>query len=52
MKGKSLREVARELGVSHSYLSQVIHGKRPASEKVAYTLGLIGVIVLKMVSKW
>ena len=34
MKQKSLRQLARELGVSASYLSQVKHGKRPASEKV------------------
>jgi transcriptional regulator with XRE-family HTH domain len=34
MKQKSLRQLARELGVSHSYLSQVKHGKRPASAKV------------------
>ena len=34
MKQKSLRQLARELGVSHSYLSQVKHGKRPASVKV------------------
>ena len=34
MKQKSMRQLARELGVSHSYLSQVKHGKRPASDKV------------------
>ena len=34
MKRKSLRQLANELGVSHSYLSQVKHGKRPASAKV------------------
>jgi hypothetical protein len=34
MKQKSLRQLAKDLGVSHSYLSQVRHGKRPASEKV------------------
>jgi len=37
-KEKSLRQQARELGVSHSYLSQVLHGKRPASDKVAQAL--------------
>jgi transcriptional regulator with XRE-family HTH domain len=37
-KQKSLRQLAMELGVSHSYLSQVLHGKRPASEKVAQAL--------------
>ena len=31
---KSLRALARELGVSASYLSQVKNGKRPPSEKV------------------
>ena len=34
MKQKSLRQLAKELGVSHSYLSQVRNGKRPASAKV------------------
>lgn len=34
MKQKSLRQLARELEVSHSYLSQVKHSKRPASQKV------------------
>ncbi len=37
-RNKSLRQLASELGVSHSYLSQVIHGKRPASEKVVSAL--------------
>ena len=34
MKQKSLRQLAKEMGVSHSYLSQVKHGKRPPSQKV------------------
>ena len=34
VKHKSLRQLAKEMGVSHSYLSQVRHGKRPPSEKV------------------
>ncbi len=34
MKQKSLRQLAKELGVSASYLSQVRHGKRPPSDKV------------------
>ena len=38
MKQKSLRQVAKELGVSASYLSQIRHGKRPASEKMLNTL--------------
>ena len=33
-KQKSLRQLAKELGVSVSYLSQVKNGKRPPSEKV------------------
>jgi len=37
-KQKSLRQLARELGVSHSYLSQVLHGKRPPSDRVAQAL--------------
>jgi transcriptional regulator with XRE-family HTH domain len=37
-KEKSLRQVAKELGVSASYLSQIRHGKRPASEKMLNTL--------------
>ncbi len=34
VKQKSLRQLAKELGVSHSYLSQIKHGKRPASDNV------------------
>ncbi len=34
MKTKSLRQVARELGVFASYLSQVKNGVRPPSDKV------------------
>jgi transcriptional regulator with XRE-family HTH domain len=34
MKQKSWRQLAKELGVSASYLSQVRHGKRPPSQKV------------------
>ena len=30
----SLRQLAKQLGVSASYLSQVKNGKRPASDKV------------------
>ncbi|MBI4596540.1 MAG: helix-turn-helix transcriptional regulator, partial [Candidatus Tectomicrobia bacterium] len=33
-KQKSLRQLASELGVSHSYLSQIAHGKRPASPEL------------------
>jgi transcriptional regulator with XRE-family HTH domain len=38
MKKKSLRQQAKELGVSHSYLSQVLHGKSPPSDRVAQAL--------------
>ena len=44
MEKKSLRAIAKELGVSHSYLSQVIHGIRPASEKVLTTLLTSGLL--------
>jgi len=37
-KQKSLRQLATEIGVSHSYLSQVLHGKRPASDRVTQEL--------------
>ena len=33
-KQTSLRQIAKELGVSPSYLSQVVNGKRPASDKL------------------
>ena len=33
-EGKSLKEMAKELGVSPSYLSQIRHGKRRPSHKV------------------
>jgi hypothetical protein len=35
MGEKTIKQQAWELGVSPSYLSQVRHGKRPASKKVA-----------------
>ncbi len=34
MKQKSLRQLAKELGVSASYLSQVQHGKKRLSERL------------------
>ena len=37
-KQKLLRQLAIELGVSHSYLSQVRNGKHPASLKVVSKL--------------
>ncbi len=39
---KSLRQLARELGVSHSYLSQVRHGKRPASDRISKVVSKSG----------
>ena len=54
MKHKSLRELAQELGVSHSYLSQVINGKRPASKNIVYGLskeGLLDINGKQVVSK-
>ena len=43
MKQKSLRQLARELGVSASYLSQVKNGKRPLSQKLNDSLNALGV---------
>lgn len=43
MEGRSLRALASEAKVSYSYLSQVINGKRPASEKVLASSLLKGV---------
>ena len=43
-KQKSLRQLAKELGVSHSYLSQVQNGKRPASEKVNEALEMVSMV--------
>ena len=40
MKQKSLRQLAKEIGVSASYLSQVKNGKRPASDKLLRSIGL------------
>ena len=34
MKQKSLRQLAKELGVNHSYLPQIRNGKRPPSQKL------------------
>ena len=42
MRQESLRQLARELGVSHSYLSQIRHGNRPASAKVVSKIRKIG----------
>ena len=40
MKQKSLRQLAKEIGISASYLSQVRNGKRPASDKLLRSIGL------------
>ncbi len=40
MKRTSLSQIAGETGVSVSYLSQVLHGKKKPSEKVAGRLSL------------
>ena len=46
MKQKSLRQLAKELGVSASYLSQVKNGKRHASDRL-----LSSPIYAKLLSK-
>ena len=43
-KQKSLRTLAKELGVSHSYLSQVRNGKRPASDRVQQALDMVSMV--------
>ena len=43
MERRSMRAIARELGVSASYLSQVKNGKRPTSDRIAKALGSISV---------
>ena len=52
-KGKaiSLRQLAEEIGVSPSYLSQVINGKRPASSKVAEVLSNLDLNMLSNVKQ-
>ena len=47
---KSLRQLAKELGVSHSYLSQVKNGKRPVSSKIAHFVPDLLTTSHKMVS--
>ena len=43
----SLRQIAKQIGVSESYLSQIIHGKRPASQKVISSLDAKMISALK-----
>jgi hypothetical protein len=45
-KTMSLRGIAKELSVSHSSLSQVIHDKRPASQNLALALSEKGILIL------
>ena len=35
----SQQEAARELGISNSYLNDILHGRRPAGDKVAQRFG-------------
>jgi hypothetical protein len=37
-KEKSLRQLAKDIGESHSYLSKIIHGKRIVSKKVVSSI--------------
>lgn len=36
--GKSLRSFSRKISISHSYLSQILNGKRNPSPTVAYKI--------------
>jgi transcriptional regulator with XRE-family HTH domain len=48
MKNKvSLRQLAKQLGVSVSYLSQVKNGKRPPSQKLLSSIGVIKLLNVK-----
>ncbi len=44
MKQLSLRQLAKQLGVSPAYLSQVRHGIRPASDKLLNLLNTLDTI--------
>lgn len=37
-EGKSLRDFARKIGISQSYLSQLLNKKHPPSAQVAYKI--------------
>jgi transcriptional regulator with XRE-family HTH domain len=41
----SLRQLAKELGISHSYLSQVLNGKRPTNPIITKSLRNFGIRV-------
>lgn len=50
-EGSSLRKVAKELGVSAAYLSDVMRGNRNISHKLAERLGFkMKVVVIKTVT--
>ena len=49
-KKKSLRQTAKELGMSASYLSQVKHGKRPASHKMLSKLKMLNTGIISSAS--
>lgn len=51
MSQKSLRQLAKEIGVPASYLSQVLSGKKKASVKVAQALVTVNQSVNQEVSK-
>ena len=52
MESESLRSLAKRIGVSHTYLSQIKSGKRPASEKIAFMLFKEGISGKQVVSKF
>ena len=48
-KGLTGRELARELGISESYLSEVLSGQRSLSKKLAQKIsGITGIPVLSL----
>ena len=49
MEEKSLRQLARELGVSASYLSQVKNGKKKPSARVLTIMRLMFVLILDII---
>ncbi len=49
---KSLRQLARELGVSHSYLSQVRHGKKDGNRRVVTALVTNGKAAAGLQLRW
>ena len=49
MRQQSLRKLARELGISASYLSQVKNSKRPASQKVLSRAPLTHLVLIAII---